>query len=126
MSEENNVKGTLVKGPAVINTPFTCIEVERIATMAAQSAAVHLVKAKSGVHRIQPFDSPFGPSDDPSRVSSILSFDPSDDPAVRQRNPLSSERWALRVHSHTAALCAGPCTLAGFPQVTLLCLASAP
>ncbi len=99
---------------------------ERIATMAAHSAAVHLVKAKSGVHRIQPFDSPFGPSDDPSRVSSILSFDPSDDPAVRQRNPLSSERWALRVHSHTAALCAGPCTLAGFPQVTFLCLASAP
>ena len=90
--------------------------------MAAQCAAVHnhqVKKAKSGVHRIQPFDSPFGPSDDPSRVSSILSFDPSDDPAVRQRNPLSSERWALRVHSHTAALCAGPCTLAG-------CLASAP
>ena len=62
---------------------------ESTAPMAAQCAAVHnhqVKKAKSGVHRIQPFDSPFDPSDDPRKcpgVSSILSFDPLDDPSVR-------------------------------------------
>ena len=135
------------------------------APMAQGEVVQHLKTAKSGgVHSIQP-----GSVEDTTRtelsvklqrdvsrfkdgVNRFLSVGPSDDLQVRpaRMNSLRSPCWHLTPPGHvtasagqcscTAASCAGPSTLPGFPEgagsppphmhphnkMTLLCLASAP